>query len=57
MSDPSAPWWQSYELYFSVSYILPELEAVIKPRINAFFQVFRHTQDECVRRQHASCPS
>ena len=40
MSQPASPWWQMYELFFSISYIAPELEPVVKSRINAFFQVF-----------------
>ena len=40
LSQPASPWWQMYELFFSISYIAPELEPVVKSRINAFFQVF-----------------
>lgn len=35
---PVQPWWQSFELYFGISYVAPELEAAVKSHINAHYQ-------------------
>ena len=50
LSQPAAPWWQMYELFFSISYIAPELEETVKSRINAFYQSFLPKVDSPVDR-------
>jgi len=56
MSQPGSPWWQMYELYFSISYIDPELEPVVKSRINSFFQLFQTTVDMYVASRRCAPP-